>query len=204
MVLTKATSEFFPGDGVGVGMGGEIRLPPRLSCSSQQTRTVQDFLPVQGRRAHYGPLWPKPYLKKTGIPNQLSGRRTSAEQPAGNRRGDAQPASPSSGAQPHAVRPRPHGQQPQQRRPAPRGHAATPSGVRPALQQAAAAPSPMRPRRLPSRCPTPRRPPSPAAARGSWQCGTAQQPSTAALRRAFRFQVRAHAAVAREAFRFFV
>jgi hypothetical protein len=35
MVLTKATSEFFPGDGVGVGMGGEIRLPPRLGCSSQ-------------------------------------------------------------------------------------------------------------------------------------------------------------------------
>jgi hypothetical protein len=35
MVLTKATSEFFPGDGVGVGMGGEIRLPPRLRCSSQ-------------------------------------------------------------------------------------------------------------------------------------------------------------------------
>jgi hypothetical protein len=28
MVLTKATSELFPGDGVGVGMGGEVRLPP--------------------------------------------------------------------------------------------------------------------------------------------------------------------------------
>jgi hypothetical protein len=46
MVLTKATSELFPGDGVGVGMGGEIRLPPKLSCSSQQTGTIQDFLPV--------------------------------------------------------------------------------------------------------------------------------------------------------------
>jgi hypothetical protein len=46
MVLTKATSELFPGDGVGVGMGGQIRLPPRLSCSSQQTGTIQDFLPV--------------------------------------------------------------------------------------------------------------------------------------------------------------
>jgi hypothetical protein len=42
----KATSEFFPCDGVGVGMGGEIRLPPRLSCSSQQTGTIQDFLSV--------------------------------------------------------------------------------------------------------------------------------------------------------------
>jgi hypothetical protein len=46
MVLTKATSELFPGDGVGVGMGGEIRLPPRLGCSSQQMGTIQDFLPV--------------------------------------------------------------------------------------------------------------------------------------------------------------
>jgi hypothetical protein len=46
MVLTKATSEFFTGDGVRVGMSGEIRLPPRLSCSSQQTRTIQDFLSV--------------------------------------------------------------------------------------------------------------------------------------------------------------
>jgi hypothetical protein len=46
MVLTEATSEFFPGDGVGVGMSGEIRLPPRLGCSSQQTGTIQNFLPV--------------------------------------------------------------------------------------------------------------------------------------------------------------
>jgi hypothetical protein len=46
MVLTEATSEFFPGDGVGVGMGGEIRLPPRLSCSSQQMGTIHNFLPV--------------------------------------------------------------------------------------------------------------------------------------------------------------
>jgi hypothetical protein len=42
----KATSELFPSDGVGVGMGGEIRLPPRLGCSSQQTGTIQNFLPV--------------------------------------------------------------------------------------------------------------------------------------------------------------
>jgi hypothetical protein len=46
MVLTKATSELFPSDGVGVGMSGEIRLPPRLSCSSQQTGTIPNFLPV--------------------------------------------------------------------------------------------------------------------------------------------------------------
>jgi hypothetical protein len=46
MVLTEAISEFFPGDGVGVGMGGEIGLPPRLGCSSQQTGTIQNFLLV--------------------------------------------------------------------------------------------------------------------------------------------------------------
>jgi hypothetical protein len=42
----EAISEFFPGDGVGVGMGGEIGLPPILSCSSQQTGAIQNFLPV--------------------------------------------------------------------------------------------------------------------------------------------------------------
>jgi hypothetical protein len=46
MVLTEAISEFFSSDGVGVGMGGEVRLPPRLSCSSQQTGTIQNFLPI--------------------------------------------------------------------------------------------------------------------------------------------------------------
>jgi hypothetical protein len=46
MVLTKATSKLFLGDGVRVGMGGEIRLPLGLSCSSQQTGTIQNFLPV--------------------------------------------------------------------------------------------------------------------------------------------------------------
>jgi hypothetical protein len=46
MVLTEAISEFFPGDSVGVGMGGEVRLLPRLSCSSQQMGTIQNFLPV--------------------------------------------------------------------------------------------------------------------------------------------------------------
>jgi hypothetical protein len=42
----KATSKLFPGDGVKVGMGGEIRLPPGLSCSSQQMGTIQNILPV--------------------------------------------------------------------------------------------------------------------------------------------------------------
>ena len=46
MVLTKATSELFPGNGVRVGMGGEIGLPPRLGYSSQQTKTIQNFLPI--------------------------------------------------------------------------------------------------------------------------------------------------------------
>jgi hypothetical protein len=46
MVLTETISEFFPGDGVGVGMGGEIRFPPGLGCSSQQTGTIWNFLPV--------------------------------------------------------------------------------------------------------------------------------------------------------------
>jgi hypothetical protein len=46
MVLTEAISEFFLGDGVGVGMGGEVRLSPILGCSSQQTGTIQNFLPV--------------------------------------------------------------------------------------------------------------------------------------------------------------
>jgi hypothetical protein len=35
MVLTEISSEFLLGDGVGVGKGGEIRLPPRLNYSSQ-------------------------------------------------------------------------------------------------------------------------------------------------------------------------
>jgi hypothetical protein len=46
MILTEVISEFFLGDGVGVGVGGEIGLPPILSCSSQQTGTIQNFLPV--------------------------------------------------------------------------------------------------------------------------------------------------------------
>jgi hypothetical protein len=33
MILAKIISEFVPGDDVGVGVGGEVGLPPRLSCS---------------------------------------------------------------------------------------------------------------------------------------------------------------------------
>jgi hypothetical protein len=46
MILTEIISKFLLGDGVGVGVGGEVGLPPRLSCSSQQTGTIQNFPPV--------------------------------------------------------------------------------------------------------------------------------------------------------------
>jgi hypothetical protein len=46
MILTKIISKFLPTDSVRVSVGGEVGLPPRLSCSSQQTGTIQNFLPV--------------------------------------------------------------------------------------------------------------------------------------------------------------
>jgi hypothetical protein len=46
MILAEIASEFLSGDSVRVGMGGEIGLPPRLSCSSQHTGAIQNFLPV--------------------------------------------------------------------------------------------------------------------------------------------------------------
>jgi hypothetical protein len=46
MVLMEDNSEFFPGNGVRVGVGGKVKLPPRLGCSSQQTGTIQNFLLV--------------------------------------------------------------------------------------------------------------------------------------------------------------
>jgi hypothetical protein len=46
MILTEIISEFLPSDGVGVGVGGEVGLSPRLSCSPQQTGTIQNFLYV--------------------------------------------------------------------------------------------------------------------------------------------------------------
>jgi hypothetical protein len=33
MVAMEVVPEFFPSDGFRVGMGGEVRLPPRLGCS---------------------------------------------------------------------------------------------------------------------------------------------------------------------------
>jgi hypothetical protein len=46
MILTEIISEILPSDGVGVGVGGEVGLPPGLSCSPQQIGTIQYFLPV--------------------------------------------------------------------------------------------------------------------------------------------------------------
>jgi hypothetical protein len=40
MVATEVVPEFFPSDGFRVGMGGEVRLPPRLGCSPQLSGTV--------------------------------------------------------------------------------------------------------------------------------------------------------------------
>jgi hypothetical protein len=44
MILAEIISEFLLSDGVRVGMGGEVGLPPRLSCSSQQMGTIQNSL----------------------------------------------------------------------------------------------------------------------------------------------------------------
>jgi hypothetical protein len=46
MILTEIIFEFLPSDSVGVGVGGEVGLPPRVSYSSQQTGTIQNFLSV--------------------------------------------------------------------------------------------------------------------------------------------------------------
>jgi hypothetical protein len=46
MILTEIISKFLPSDGVGVGVGGEVGLPPRLRYSPQQTGTIQNFLSV--------------------------------------------------------------------------------------------------------------------------------------------------------------
>ena len=37
-------SEFLSSDDIGVGVGGEVGLPPGLSCSPQQKGTIQHFL----------------------------------------------------------------------------------------------------------------------------------------------------------------
>jgi hypothetical protein len=46
MVATEVVPEFFPSDGFRVGMGGEVRLPPRLGCSPQLSGTVQHLLTI--------------------------------------------------------------------------------------------------------------------------------------------------------------
>jgi hypothetical protein len=46
MILKEIISEFLPSDGVGVGVGGEVGLPPRLSCSPEQAGTIQNFLSI--------------------------------------------------------------------------------------------------------------------------------------------------------------
>jgi hypothetical protein len=46
MTPTEVISEFFPSSGLGVDVGGEIGLPPGLSCSPQQTGTIQNFLSI--------------------------------------------------------------------------------------------------------------------------------------------------------------
>jgi hypothetical protein len=46
MVATEVVSEFFPSDGFKDGMGGEVRLPPRLCCSPQLSGTIQHLLTI--------------------------------------------------------------------------------------------------------------------------------------------------------------
>jgi hypothetical protein len=46
MVATKVVPEFFPSDGFRVGMGGEVRFPPRLCCSPQLSGTIQHLLRI--------------------------------------------------------------------------------------------------------------------------------------------------------------
>jgi hypothetical protein len=46
MVAMEVVPEFFPSDGFGVGMGGGVRLLPRLGCSPQLSRTIQHLLMI--------------------------------------------------------------------------------------------------------------------------------------------------------------
>jgi hypothetical protein len=46
MVATEVIPELLPSDGFRVGMGGELRLPPRLCCSPQLSGTIQHFLTI--------------------------------------------------------------------------------------------------------------------------------------------------------------
>jgi hypothetical protein len=46
MVAMEVVLEFLPSNGFRVGMGGEVRLPPRLYCSPQLSGTIQHLLTV--------------------------------------------------------------------------------------------------------------------------------------------------------------
>jgi hypothetical protein len=46
MVATEVIPELLPSDSFRVGMGGEVRLPPRLCCSSQLSGTIQHHLTI--------------------------------------------------------------------------------------------------------------------------------------------------------------
>jgi hypothetical protein len=46
MVAMEVTPELLPSDGFRVGMGGEVRLPPRLCCSPQLSGTIQHLLTI--------------------------------------------------------------------------------------------------------------------------------------------------------------
>jgi hypothetical protein len=46
MLATEVVPEFFPSDGFRVGMGGEVRLPPRLGYSPQLSGVVQHLLTI--------------------------------------------------------------------------------------------------------------------------------------------------------------
>jgi hypothetical protein len=46
MTSTEVIFELFPSNGFGVGVGGELGLPPGLSCSPQQKGTIQNLFSI--------------------------------------------------------------------------------------------------------------------------------------------------------------
>jgi hypothetical protein len=46
MVATEVVPELLPSNGFRVGMGGEVRLPPRLCCSPELSGTIQHLLTI--------------------------------------------------------------------------------------------------------------------------------------------------------------
>jgi hypothetical protein len=51
MVVTEVVPEFFPSNGYRLGMGGEVRLPPRLCCSPHLSGTIQHLFTVVALRS---------------------------------------------------------------------------------------------------------------------------------------------------------